>query len=309
MLTLNNLRKTYGNFVAVKGISFQLEPGDIFGFIGSNGAGKTTTIKMLSTLLEPTSGSATLDGYDLEKQPMEVRKRIGYMPDFFGLYDDVKVWEYLDFFATIYGVPSSQRKEVIDNALSLTDLTLKKDSFVQSLSRGMQQRLCLAKCLVHNPSLLLLDEPASGLDPRARSDLKELLLELSRMGKMIIVSSHILPELSDFCNKVGIIEKGELLLFGSVQEIVKGIQSHRQIRAKFIDSADLALSFVAVQPLVAQVKTLNEHELTFDFTGNDEDQAQLLAACVQAGLRPLAFSEESLDLQDVFLSVTTGAVN
>ena len=193
MLEVKNLRKEYAGLTAVKGVSFSLQPGDIFGFIGSNGAGKTTTIRMLATLLEPTSGTATLNGADIRQNPMEVRRMLGYMPDFFGLYDDVKVWEYLDFFAAIYQVPNRQRNEVIDNVLELTDLTVKKHAFVQSLSRGMQQRLCLARCLVHDPTLLLLDEPASGLDPRARAELKELIAEPGRMGKIVIVSSHILP--------------------------------------------------------------------------------------------------------------------
>src|SRR3569832_373657 len=214
MLEVKELRKVYGPLTAVNGISFSQHPGDVFGFIGSNGAGKTTTIRMLSTLLEPTAGTATLNGVDILRDPMQIRRMIGYMPDFFGLYDDVKVWEYLDFFATIYGVAKKHRNEVIDNVLELTDLTVKRDSMVQSLSRGMQQRLCLARCLVHDPAMLLLDEPASGLDPRARAELKELIAELGRMGKIVIVSSHIHPELADFCNTVGIIERGELLAVG-----------------------------------------------------------------------------------------------
>src|SRR5436190_7147329 len=220
MLEVRDLRKEYGSLIAVAGISFDLQPGDVFGFIGSNGAGKTTTIRMLSTLLEPTSGTALLNGVDIMRNPMLIRRMIGYMPDFFGLYDDVKVWEYLDFFATIYAVPKKHRAEVIDNVLELTDLMVKREAMVQSLSRGMQQRLCLARCLVHDPAMLLLDEPASGLDPRARAELKELISELGRMGKIVIVSSHILPELADFCNTVGIIEKGELLAFGPVGQIV-----------------------------------------------------------------------------------------
>src|SRR3954471_1244202 len=248
MLEVKGLRKEYGGLTAVKGISFSLQPGDIFGFIGSNGAGKTTTIRMLATLLEPTSGTATLNGADIIRDPMAVRRMIGYMPDFFGLYDDVKVWEYLDFFAAIYQVPSRQRSAVIDNVLELTDLTIKKDAFVQSLSRGMQQRLCLARCLVHDPALLLLDEPASGLDPRARAELKELIIELGQMGKIVIVSSHILPELADFCNTVGIIERGEMLAFGDVNQIVRDLHPTRALETRLLRDAEVAAQVVAGLP-------------------------------------------------------------
>jgi ABC-2 type transport system ATP-binding protein len=308
MLEVKNLRKEYGSLTAVRGISFDLQPGDIFGFIGSNGAGKTTTIRMISTLLEPTSGTALLSGADIRRDPMAVRRMIGYMPDFFGLYDDVKVWEYLDFFAAIYQVPVKQRMSVIDNVLELTDLTVKKNAFVQSLSRGMQQRLCLARCLVHDPQLLLLDEPASGLDPRARAELKELIAELGRMGKIVIVSSHILPELADFCNTVGIIEKGELLAFGPVGQIVQGIQAHRVIRIRYLGSNGDLKHFVEGRPHVSNVELAGDGELRVDFQSNEEDQAALLAAIVQADFKVVGFREEEADLEDVFLRLTTGAV-
>src|SRR3954470_22383326 len=267
MLEVKNLRKQYGALTAVKGIEFTLRPGDVFGFIGSNGAGKTTTIRMLSTLLEPTSGTASLNGVDILKNPMAIRRLIGYMPDFFGLYDDVKVWEYLDFFATIYKVPSRQRPEVIDNVLSLTDLTVKKYDFVQSLSRGMQQRLCLARCLVHDPVMLLLDEPASGLDPRARAELKELIAELGRMGKIVIVSSHILTELADFCNTVGIMEKGELLAFGPVSTIVKGLHAHRSIVVRTLSSVEDAAALLRDQADVLNVETRSVDTVNVEFSG------------------------------------------
>ncbi len=309
MLEVKNLRKEYGALTAVEGISFSLQPGDIFGFIGSNGAGKTTTIRMISTLLEPTSGTAELFGADIIKNPMEVRRMIGYMPDFFGLYDDVKVWEYLDFFACIYQVPSRQRMEVIDNVLELTDLTVKKDSFVQSLSRGMQQRLCLARCLVHDPKLLLLDEPASGLDPRARAELKELIAELGRMGKIVIVSSHILPELADFCNTVGIIEKGELLACGPVKQIVADLQSTRVFEAQLLSDTDRAAAFISAMPHVQLAQPTGEGAVRIDYTGSPEDQAVLIAELVKSGFPLIGFREEHADLEDVFLKLTTGAVN
>jgi ABC-2 type transport system ATP-binding protein len=292
----------------VQGVSFSLQPGDIFGFIGSNGAGKTTTIRMLATLLEPTSGTATLNGADIRKNPMEVRRMIGYMPDFFGLYDDVKVWEYLDFFAAIYQVPPKQRMDVIDNVLELTDLTVKKHAFVQSLSRGMQQRLCLARCLVHDPTLLLLDEPASGLDPRARAELKELISELGRMGKIVIVSSHILPELADFCNTVGIIERGQLLAFGPVAKIVQGMQPNRVLEAKLLrDEAEAARVLADLEHVLAAQPT-EDGAVRIDFTGDQEQQADLLAALVNRGFKVIGFREEHADLEDVFLKLTTGAV-
>lgn len=308
MLEVKELWKVYGPLTAVKGVSFSLKPGDIFGFIGSNGAGKTTTIRMISTLLEPTHGTATINGADIIRDPMGVRRQIGYMPDFFGLYDDVKVWEYLDFFATIYEVPPKQRNSVIDNVLELTDLTVKRDAFVQSLSRGMQQRLCLARCLVHDPALLLLDEPASGLDPRARAELKELIVELGRMGKIVIVSSHILPELADFCNCVGIIERGEMLAFGPVNQIVRQIQPTRVLAITLLEAASEARARIADMPHVLGAHLEDEHHVRVEFNGDHEQQAEMLAALVQANVKVVQFHEEHANLEDVFMRLTTGAV-
>jgi ABC-2 type transport system ATP-binding protein len=305
MLEIKNLHKRYGDFVAVRDLSLRLQPGDIFGFIGSNGAGKTTTIRMLATLLEPTSGTATLNGVDIVENPMEIRRMIGYMPDFFGLYDDVKVWEYLDFFATIYGVEG--RSKVIDEVLELTDLTVKKDSFVQSLSRGMQQRLCLARCLVHDPALLLLDEPASGLDPRARADLKELILELGRMGKIVIVSSHILPELSDFCNTVGVIERGNLLASGDVKTVVKGIRPTSRYAVRVVDGLALAVEFF-VGAGATKVTQGTNFDFEFDFDGDDASAAVILKRAVDSGLPICHFAELNANLEDVFMQLTKGDV-
>ncbi|MGV3616172.1 MAG: ABC transporter ATP-binding protein [Fimbriimonas sp.] len=309
MLEVKNLRKEYAGLTAVKGVSFSLQPGDIFGFIGSNGAGKTTTIRMIATLLEPTSGTAVLNGADVRREPMEVRRMLGYMPDFFGLYDDVKVWEYLDFFAAIYQVPNRQRNEVIDNVLELTDLTVKKHAFVQSLSRGMQQRLSLARCLVHDPTLLLLDEPASGLDPRARAELKELIAELGRMGKIVIVSSHILPELSDFCNTVGIIERGELLACGPVSRIVANLQPNRVLEVRVLGNGGEAVRILKDMVHVEEAQATGEGEIRIDYMGDHEAQADLLAELVNRGVRVIGLREEQADLEDVFLKLTTGAVN
>jgi len=232
MIAIQHLRKEYRNIVAVKDLSLTLEAGDIFGFIGPNGAGKTTTIKMLSTLLRPTAGRAFIDGIDVVREPDKVRGIIGYMPDNFGVYDDIKVWEYLDFFAAAYRIGRDKRPQIIDDVLELTDLGAKKNAYVEELSRGMKQRLCLAKTLVHDPKVLLLDEPASGLDPRARVEIKELLKELKAMGKTIIISSHILPELSDFCNKIGIIEQGELIVSGDVEDIMRQVAGAQRLVIK-----------------------------------------------------------------------------
>lgn len=309
MLEVKGLTKDYGGLRAVDDVKFALQPGDVFGFIGSNGAGKTTTIRMLATLLEPTEGTASLNGCDILDDPMGVRRQIGYMPDFFGLYDDVKVWEYLDFFATIYGVPGRQRPKVIDDVLELTNLTGKKEAFVQTLSRGMQQRLCLARCLVHDPTLLLLDEPASGLDPRARSELKELIAELGRMGKIVIVSSHILPELAGFCNTVGIIERGELLAFGPVDQIVRQVQVARILETRILDRAGEAASMLCGVASVASVDPIDEQRLRIEFHGSLEEQADLLGRLVATGFRVVEFRELEANLEDVFLKLTTGAVN
>lgn len=309
MLVIEHLRKEYKNLVALDDLSFTLEPGDIFGFIGPNGAGKTTTIRMVATLLVPTSGTAYIDGIDVTKYPDDVRSLMGYMPDFFGVYDDVKVWEYLDFFAAAYRIPKTLRGQVINDVLELTDLTVKRDSYVEELSRGMKQRLCLAKTLVHDPKLLLLDEPASGLDPRARIELKELLKALRDMGKTILISSHILPELADFCNKIGIIEKGKLLLFGGVDEILAQINGGRGVRVRLAagDDPDRAIEVLQAIPGVKGV-TRDTRELEVTLDHEQAQQHTILAALITAGFRVESCAETQLDLEDLFMSVTQGAV-
>ena len=308
MLHLQNLRKVYGPLVAVENLNLQLDPGDIFGFIGPNGAGKTTTIRMIATLIRPTSGTATINGIDVTRNPMDVRPLFGYMPDFFGLYDDILVWEYLDFFAHAYRLPRAQRPAIIDSVLELTDLTHKRDAYVQALSRGMQQRLCLAKCLVHDPKVLLLDEPASGLDPRARVDIKALIIELGRMGKTIIVSSHILPELADFCNKIGIIEKGKLLVSGDVGSIIRQLQPNRQITIQTLGSAQGLHGALEAFPGAAQIRC-EGNTAQFTFQGELEELAEMLRALIAQGHRIYSFAEAAMDLEEVFMRVTKeGAV-
>jgi len=307
MIKINHLHKEYKGLTAVKDLSLHLEAGDIFGFIGPNGAGKTTTIKMLATLLKPTSGTALIDGIDVVEHPEAVRGRIGYMPAFFGIYDDMRVWEYLDFFAGAYRLPKQQRPRIIDDVLNLTDLAGKKDNYVEELSTGMKQRLCLAKTLIHDPKVLLLDEPASGLDPRARIEIKELFKELKAMGKTIIISSHILPELADFCNKVGIIERGELLVSGDVQDIMAQLTGGKTLEIKVLDGMDRAMELLADAPGVRAVRPVNAH-LHVEFTGDLEAQADLNKLLVDGGLRVQTFSEQETDLEDIFMKVTKGLV-
>jgi ABC-2 type transport system ATP-binding protein len=309
MLEVKGLTKSYGPLLAADAVTFSLKPGDIFGFIGSNGAGKTTTIRMLATLLEPDAGTAVLNGYDLRRSPMEIRRQIGYMPDFFGLYEDVKVWEYLDYFATIYRVPAALRRETIANVLELVNLTGKRDAMAGSLSRGMQQRLALARCLVHDPSLLLLDEPASGLDPRARAELKDLIAELGHMGKIVIVSSHILPELADFCTSVGIIERGRMLACGPVEEIVREVQECRVLELRMLREAAEASMWLHGKEHVRSTTMTGPRTFRIEFAGGDDEQAELLAMLVKEGFPVLSLRETAANLEDVFLHVTTGAVN
>lgn len=309
MVDIRGVSKVYGSLVALHELNLTLEPGEIFGFIGPNGAGKTTTIKILATLLEPSTGKAFVDGIDVTADPEAVRAVIGYMPDSFGVYDDFKVWEYLDFFAAAYKVPKVDRPGLVDMVLELTNLTVKKDAWVESLSRGMKQRLCLARTLVHNPKLLLLDEPASGLDPRARIELREMLRELRSLGKTIVVSSHILPELADFCTNVGIIEKGVLKVAGPIGDV---LGSRRSVRRLEIQPADTdratARGVLAGNPDIAHVDDKTD-VWTVDLAGDLDAQTRLLRELVEAGVRLHRFGEKTENLEDLFLSVTEGVVS
>jgi ABC-2 type transport system ATP-binding protein len=314
MVDIQHLRKDYRNLTAVKNLSLRLEQGDIFGFIGPNGAGKTTTIKMLATLLRPTAGRAYIDGIDVTREPEKVRGIIGYMPDFFGVYDDIKVWEYLDFFAAAYKIPRDKRPQIIDDVLELTDLTGKRDAYVEELSRGMKQRLCLAKTLVHDPKVLLLDEPASGLDPRARIEIKELLKELKSMGKTIIISSHILPELADFCNKIGIIEQGEMIVSGDVNEIMRQVTGGKMLELRVAEEADRAVAILsALRDVKHARRGVTEagrgEEIKVEYTGDPGETYRILDALRDEGIKVLAMAEQQTDLEDIFLKVTKGVVS
>ncbi len=309
MFEVRNFTKRYGEFVAVDDLSFSIGEKEIFGFIGPNGAGKSTTIRFLATLLRPSSGSGFIAGHSVVDDPMAVRRVIGFMPDDFGVYDGMKVWEFLDFFAVAYQIPRVQRKRIIGQVLELLDLTHKRDDFVNGLSKGMKQRLCLAKTLVHDPPVLILDEPASGLDPRARLEMKALLTELKGMGKTILVSSHILSELADFCTSIGIIERGKLLVAGSIQEIQRQLRRHRVLRVRVLDdTTDEALSLIRDDPSVRNAESY-DHTITAEIEGRDDDLSRLLHRLVDAGVRVHTFAEEDLSLEEVFMMITKGIVN
>jgi len=307
MIRTTHLRKEYKNVVAVGDLNMEIEEGDVYGFIGPNGAGKTTTIKILATLIAPSYGTAYIDGLDVRDYPRAVRAKIGYMPDFFGVYDDMKVWEYLDFFAAAYKIPREKRIQIINDVLELTDLQVKREDFVEALSRGMKQRLCLAKTLVHDPEVLLLDEPASGLDPRARVEMRELLKELRRMGKTILISSHILSELADFCNKIGIIEKGQLLLSGDVREIREKIRGERAVRITLRQRVEEAEQLLLALPGVAGV-TREDSTVRVAVTADLPDAGELIRVLVEHGFVVTACHEESADLEDIFMRITKGLV-
>jgi ABC-2 type transport system ATP-binding protein len=305
MIEIKGLTKKFGELVAVNELSFRIERGDAFGFVGPNGAGKTTTIKMLATLLLPDNGTATVNGHDVLKEPEAVRACIGYMPDFFGVYDDMKVWEYLDFFAAAYRVPAQKRPQLISDVLDLTDLGHKRDDYVDALSRGMKQRLCLAKTLVHDPDVLLLDEPASGLDPRARIEIRELLQELVKMDKTILISSHILPELAELCNKVAIIEGGKLVLAGDVKEISSRLAGGLRLIIKTSNRLEEACRLLAERPEIASAE-LGEGCIECIYRGPEGQQHSILTCLVQAGFQVQSFSEEAADLEDLYMRLTEG---
>jgi len=307
MIRTFGLTKHFNGLVAVNHLDLRVERGDICGFIGPNGAGKTTTIKMLATLLKPTEGHAEVCNYNVLTQPNDVKRVIGYMPDFFGVYDDMKVWEYLDFFAAAYKIDKSRRKQIIDDVLQLTDLTGKREDFVEALSRGMKQRLCLAKTLVHDPQVLLLDEPASGLDPRARIELRELLKELQNMGKTILVSSHILTELSDFCNTIAIIEKGNLLVSGRVDDILRRLKAQRVVEVKVAGDPNAARAVLEPNPQVQNVSA-DGQTLQVEVSLDLEDTSFILSSLVEAGVKVQSVRELELDLEDAFMKITEGKV-
>ncbi|MEW5990668.1 MAG: ABC transporter ATP-binding protein [Chloroflexota bacterium] len=303
----DGLVKRYDRTLAVAGVDLDVAEGEIFGLVGPNGAGKTTTLRILATLLEPTAGDAEVAGFSVRRNPNEVRRVLGFMPDVFGVYDDMRVWEYLDFFGRCYGLTAASRKRIIGDLLELVDLGDKRTAYVQGLSRGMQQRLCLAHALVHDPAVLLLDEPASGLDPRARVELRELLRELRVLGKTIVISSHILPELEELCTSVAIVDRGRVLASGRIADIEQRLRVGAVLRVRVLaegEALEAARDWFAGQPDVAAAVILPDGTVELGFRGDEAGAAALLRAAVAADIPIATFSRAASDLEELFLQVT-----
>jgi ABC-2 type transport system ATP-binding protein len=302
-----DLTKKYGDAFAIKSIDLDLKPGDLFGFIGPNGAGKTTTMRIISTLLEPSWGEAYVCGHSVHTAPKEIRRLVGYMPDFFGVYDDMTVVEYLEFFAASYRINGLDRRKRVDEMLDVVDLDFKRDAFANTLSRGQTQRLGLARTLLHDPQVLLLDEPLSGLDPRARIEMRNLLRKLGEMGKTIIVSSHILPELADVCNKVGIIDKGEMQCNETVAEVIRMVRQHTvlviqpALREKMVAIAELFEGHEKVQACEQ-----GDDSVRVVLKSGVDDFSDLPRQLIESGIDLRLFSEEKLDLESAFMALTQG---
>ena len=301
----NGLTRMYGSLAALSGLDLTVNKGDLFGFIGSNGAGKTTTLRILATFLTPTAGRAAIFGKDVVKDADAVRHVIGYMPDFFGVYKDMEVTEYLDFFGACYRIPSAQREKTVNDVLELVGLSEKKGALIGALSRGMQQRLGLARVLIHDPQLLLLDEPASGLDPRARIEMMEILRELQRLGKTIIISSHILSELESICNRVCIIEKGKLIYSGPVQGVRDQMSSGRVVWVRVSSDTEQAVALLKARSEVSEVASV-DHKLKVTLSNHDIDHSIVADALVRGGARLTELREDEIGLEEVFLRVTRG---
>ncbi len=315
IIETRNLVKQYGKLQAVNNLNLEVPEGAIYGFVGPNGAGKTTTMRILTTLMRPTSGEAYVAGYAVTKDPRNVRRAIGYMPDFFGVYDDMRVWEYLDFFAACYDIPERERSSLVDDLLELVDLSHRKSDMVDKLSRGMKQRLCLARTLAHDPQVLILDEPASGLDPRARIEIRELLVELAAMGKTIFFSSHILADVSEICSHIGIIEAGEMVAQGSMDEMQRQLMPHREITITLLDSGDVEQA-KAVFGTIEGILDINQIDnsdkgrprLRVHFSGEDEGVALISRKLSAENIAIVGLNEEERNLEAVFMRATKGLV-
>ena len=317
VIEIRELSKRFARRLAVDRVNATIEGGEIFGLVGPNGAGKTTTMRMLVTLLEPDHGEILIGGHSVRRSPREVRRLIGFMPDAFGVYGDMTVLEYLDFFGACYHIPPAQRLSLINDLLELVEIAHRRDDMVDTLSRGLKQRLGLARVLIHDPSILVLDEPASGLDPRARVEIRELLLEIARLGKTIIFSSHILADVAELCTRVGIMEGGKLIAVGTLDELTEKAAPHRLIRVAFLNQVNIenAQAALAVLPGVSNVQAQNGLgkaewlSLEAEFTGDDESLRGLLAELIAQRLPIVHFSEETQNLEEVFMRATRGIVS
>lgn len=315
MLILDHLTKKYGDFTALDGLSLEIADGQLHGFVGPNGAGKTTTMRILATLLKPTAGTASIDGADVVRNAAEARRRIGYMPDFFGVYDSLKCWEYLDFYGRCYRLPAAERKQMADRLLDLVQLTDKREAFVDSLSRGMKQRLCLARSLIHDPSLLILDEPASGMDPRARADMKTILRTLREMGKTILISSHILPELSEMCDSLTILDHGKLVFSGSVEALSEKMNGNAPLEIHLQEGSgeealELAVACLKEIPFVREILQDGSSTLRARIEAEENSSAQtamVLREMIVRGVPVCDFHRAPMNLEKVFMEVTEDA--
>ena len=312
MISLNQLTKKYGEFTALDGLSLEIADGQLHGFVGPNGAGKTTTMRILATLLKPTSGTASVDGVDVVKNGSEARRLIGYMPDFFGVYDSLKCWEYLDFYGRCYRLPAAERKTMTDRLLDLVQLGEKREEYVESLSRGMKQRLCLARSLIHDPKLLILDEPASGMDPRARADMKSILKTLREMGKTVLISSHILPELSEMCDSLTILDHGRLVFSGSVEELSDKMNGNAPIDIRLREgcgeeTVERAVACLKEIPFIKEILQEETCLLRARSEGGEEESMQVLRELMARDIPVCDFHRAPMNLEKVFMEVTGDA--
>lgn len=303
MIQIEHFTKKYRNVVAVNDLSLRVEEGEVFGFVGPNGAGKTTTIRTLAGLLKPTSGKVTIGGYDVTRDILQVKKLIGYMPDMFGVYEEMRVWEYLDFFGAAYRIGKLARREAIDRVLDITGSEYMRDYYMGSLSRGMRQKVGLARTLVHDPRVLVLDEPASGLDPRARIELRDIIKKLRADGKTILISSHILAELGNLCDTVGIIEKARLLATGTLSEILRQIGKHMVLEVQVLDGVEQAGEILRKSGAVKTATAFGDL-IRVEFDGRMEEMSDLLESLIKSGVRIQSYSEVPIDLEEVYMEVT-----
>lgn len=305
MLQIDHLYKNYGKFQAVNNLTLHIPKGDLFGFVGPNGAGKTTTIRMVCGLMLPTAGGIMINGVDALAHQKEIKKQIGYVPDFFGVYDNLKVREYMDFYGSMYRMNSKEIARISDDLLELVNLSDKKEVFVDTLSRGMKQRLCVARALIHNPALLVLDEPNSGLDPRARVEMKELLMNLQSMGKTIVISSHILAELSEMCNSIGIMDHGNLVAAGQIEEVMEGVFGSNKLVITLDSGRETAIRIAKEYPGV-KVTSAGEQEIQLSHTMTKEEIAKMIGAMIANDVVVTGFHKQEGNLETLFMRVTGG---